>query len=163
MCHPDTQIQQTLACATSCLLPVIVTLPFDPGTCIFSLEQDTLAPVVLVINFRLSPPRPADSYTKPETVAEFMCRFSLEANLSYNVKQSFPAWYSLTVLPLEGMIDQAAAINDSLSDECSRNQRIWMSFKTEVRLIQWLYKLQKKKKSQKLSWDLNEDGKIAQT
>ncbi|TNN50565.1 hypothetical protein EYF80_039205 [Liparis tanakae] len=49
----------TLACSTSCLVPVIVTLPVAPAPCDFSLEQTTLAPVVLVMSFRLSPPRPA--------------------------------------------------------------------------------------------------------
>lgn len=48
----------TLACFTSCLVPLIVTVPFAPGLCVLSLEQETLAPVVLVISFNPSPPRP---------------------------------------------------------------------------------------------------------
>lgn len=73
--YPNAKILQTFACSTSCLVPVIVTLPFAPGTWVFSLEQDTLAPVVLVMNFKLSPPRPAHSYTEPQN---FFNRFHVQ-------------------------------------------------------------------------------------
>lgn len=70
MGNPKVWVLLTLACFTSCLVPVIVTLPFAPGPGDFSLEQLTLAPVVLVINFKLSPPRPTGQ-PQPHRYAHF--------------------------------------------------------------------------------------------